>query len=349
MNCHVCGIDCTKLYYHNAGTDKNTAGKTKYNICPSCYNGAQFPGDTLRAQYIRDGNPTYSAIQERDAPWSPAELVRLLEALEQYDEDWNEIADHVGTRTREECLTEFLQLGIEKKYSEAELSLLGGHGNGQLPYTQADNPVLSVIGFLATMADPATTAAAARKSADVLRGRLQERAEGHSSARSANSKPGDKDEGAMDIDATPATQTGHETSGAELASIPLAATGARAAGLASHEEREMTRLVSAAANVTLQKMELKLKYFSDMEAMLQAERRELERGRQQLFLDRLAFKRRVREVQEGLKVAASGGDQGLQSVQDAMDAGNQLSFHAVPSAGAVQPLSSEGPVRSYEL
>ncbi|KAH6688082.1 transcription regulatory protein SWI3 [Plectosphaerella plurivora] len=351
INCHVCGVDCTKLYYHNAGSDKSAPLKTKYNICPSCYNGGLFPGDTLRAQYSRDGNPTYTAVQERDAPWSDAELLRLLEALEQFDDNWADVADHVGTRTREECVLQFLQLDVEDKYVDTELTVLGGHGQGQLPFSQADNPVMSVVGFLSGLTDPASTAAAARMSAVELKRRLKDRLEGENSKDSAANNDGDKPKGEdeMEVDA-PASAPDVATSAKAVASIPLAAMGSRAAGLASHEEREMTRLVSAAANVTLQKMDLKLKYFSEMEAMLQAERRELERGRQQLFLDRLAFKNRVRDVQEALKLAATtGGEQALRLAQDSMRGDELLSFNAPPHASAVQPLSSEGPVRSFEL
>jgi len=108
-------------------------------------------------------------------------------------------------------------------------------------------------------------------------------------------------------------------------------------------------LVSAAVNVTLEKMELKLKYFNEMESILQAERRELERGRQQLFLDRLAFKRRVREVQEGLKAAAAvGGIEGARMAQELMTDGERMSFNAPPPVGTVQPLSAEGQIKSYE-
>ena len=111
----------------------------------------------------------------------------------------------------------------------------------------------------------------------------------------------------------------------------------------------MTRLVSAAVNVTLQKMELKLKYFNEMEAILQAERRELERARQQLFLDRLSFKRRVREVQEGLRAAAlAGGEQGYKMAMDAMTDSDRMAFHAVPAIGAVHPLSVDGQIKTYE-
>jgi SWI/SNF related-matrix-associated actin-dependent regulator of chromatin subfamily C len=48
-----------------------------------------------------------------------------------------------------------------------------------------------------------------------------------------------------------------------------------------------------------------MQQFSEMEALLQAERREVERMRQRLFLDRLAFRRRVHEAESkmaGLKI-----------------------------------------------
>ncbi|GJC88232.1 SWI/SNF and RSC complexes subunit ssr2 [Colletotrichum liriopes] len=245
VNCHTCGIDCTRLYYHSSQADPNS--KTKYDVCPSCYLEGHLPGNQTSAQFTRMENPTYTTVLDRDAPWSDAEILRLLEGIERMDDDWNEIADHVGTRTREECVLQFLSLDIEGKYADSDLAvnaptglaMLGQQG-GHLPFSQADNPVMSVL-------------------------------------------------------------------------------------------------------------ELKLKYFNEMEAILQAERRELERGRQQLFLDRLAFKRRVREVQDSLKTAVeTGGDQGLKMAQDAMTDGANLTFQAAPGPGAVQPLSSEGQIKSFE-
>ena len=85
-------------------------------------------------------------------------------------------------------------------------------------------------------------------------------------------------------------------------------------------------------------MELKLKYFDEMESILQAERRELERGRQELFLDHLNFKKRVRETQEGLKASRD-----LKSAD-----GNGLTFTSAPSLSAVQPLGNNGNIKSYE-
>ncbi|KAK8051346.1 SWI/SNF complex protein [Apiospora rasikravindrae] len=352
VNCQNCGVDCTRVYHRLP--DRESQTKSKYEVCPSCYMEGRMPSGHTNTQYIKTENPTYSATLDRDAPWSDAEILRLLEGLEKYDDDWAEIAEHVATRTREECVLQFLQLDIEDKYLESEapvhaptgLSMLGSHG-GHLPFSQADNPVMSVIGFLASLADPKTTAAAAKLSVEELRQGLRNKIEGGDAVAKTNGKGKEKEGDSMEIDIRQETTTTTTTTTTTdtIASIPLASMAARSGGLASHEEREMTRLLSAAVNVTMQKMELKLKYFDEMEAILQAERRELERGRQQLFLDRLAFKKRVRETQEGLKAAAmNGGD-----LKMAMGDNNSLSFSSAPSLGAsIPPPGGDSQIKSYE-
>lgn len=79
----------------------------------------------------------------------------------------------------------------------------------------------------------------------------------------------------------------------------------------------MTSLVSAAVNPTLQKFELKPAHFIEMEEVVPAERQDLERGRQQLFLDRMAFRKRVKEMHDGLQAAGQkGGDDGIQMARE---------------------------------
>lgn len=375
VNCHQCGNDCTRVYYHSSQTDSGS--KAKYDLCPNCFTEGRLPANHTSSMYSKTENPTYTSIVDRDAPWTDAEILRLLEGLERFDDDWGEIADHVGTRTREECVLQFLQLDIEEKYLDSEapvnaptgLSMLGAQ-HGHLPFSQVDNPVMSVVGFLASLADPASTAAAANKSADELKRVLRKQLNGEQRSKEANgeSNGGEKvsevskeqdqlrqGSESMDLDVrqevtTTTTTTTTTTKNTALASIPLASIGARAAGFASHEEREMTRLVSAATNVTLQKLELKLKYFDEIEGILRAERRELERGRQQLLLDRLAFKRRVGKVMEGLKAAATvSGDQSVRMAQEAIQPdGEKLGFHPVTGEPSVQPPSNNGQIKSYE-
>ncbi|RFU72674.1 chromatin remodelling factor [Trichoderma arundinaceum] len=358
INCHQCGNDCTRIYYHSSQSDARA--KAKFDLCPNCFTEGRLPASHTSSMYSKMENPTYTSILDRDAPWTDAEILRLLEGLERFDDDWGEIADHVGTRTREECVLQFLQLDIEEKYLDSEaptnpptgLSMLGSQ-HGHLPFNQVDNPVMSVVGFLASLADPASTAAAANKSADELKRNLRKQLDGAN--QSSNAVPADKKDEvdkteSMDVDfrQTVVTTT-TTTTKTSLASIPLASIGARGAVFASHEEREMTRLVSAAANIMLQKLELKLKYFDEMEELLREERRELERGRQQLFLDRLAFKRQVQTIQDTLNAAAEvGGGQGSRMAQDITMDGEKLGFQTVLEGQSMLPPSSNSQVKTFE-
>lgn len=355
VNCYSCGIDCTRVHYHNSHVDSS---KAKYDLCPNCCGEGRYPSNHSQASYTKIENPTYSSIPDRDAPWSDGEILKLLEAMERYDEDWTEVAEYVGTRTKEECVVKFLQFEIEDKYIDAEpinkstgISMLGSQ-SGFVPFNQADNPVMSVIGFLAGLTEPSVTAAAANKTVDAMKQSLR------NSLEKTSGKGKEKDEAndSMEIDVrqettttTTTTTTTHSLS--SLATVPLATVAARSGGLASHEEREMTRLVSAAVNTTLMKFELKLKQFNEMEQILQAERRELERGRQELFLDRLAFKKRVRDVQEGLRTAAAtGGEQGIKMAQGVMSGSGKMTFEeTAPAVGSVQPLSASGQIKSYDI
>jgi hypothetical protein len=92
--------------------------------------------------------------------------------------------------------------------------------------------------------------------------------------------------------------------GKELATMGLASTASSSAGLETIEERELTRLVGAAVDLTLQRFELKLAQFAEMEEIVEAERRDLEKGRQQLFLDRLAFKKRAKDMETAFRQAS---------------------------------------------
>jgi len=356
VSCFSCGIDCTRVYYHNTHQDVGNSGKAKYDLCPNCYAECRMPANQQQSFYVKLENPAYTSIPDRDAPWSDTEILRLLEALERYDESWEEIAEHVGTRTKEECVVKFLQFEIEDKYLDAEpshksngIALLGPQA-GHLPFSQADNPVMSVIGFLAGLTQPSVTAAAAGKTVEAMKQSLRDQLEHRSSPEKGHEKQADS----MDIDVRheTTTTTTETTTVSGLATVPLASVAARAGALASHEEREMTRLVSAAVNATLMKFELKLKQFNEMEQILQTERRELERGRQQLFLDRLMFKKRIKDIQEGLRMAQlTSGDQGMKMAQDLMAAGNEkLTFDGLgPALGNIEPLSTEGQIKSYDI
>lgn len=372
--CYACGIDCTRSRYHYARSAANgvgtSAGKVKYDLCGECFRSGRAPGAHQRFDFVKLEDEDYSSIPDRGKPWTDAELLRLLEALELFDDNWDSIADHVESRTREECVLKFLQLEIEDTYLENNAHEVPSYGpldQGRVPFGRAENSVMTVVAFLAGMSEPNVAAAAAERSTEAIRKSLQKRIEGGIGGENQDKgkeKESMKTEDAMEVDAVESPQATEgnqvavqETTGQAqptLETIALATSAARAGALASIEEREMTRLVSSAVNTTLQKLELKLQHFSEMEAVLQAERRELERGRQQLFLDRLAFRKRIAEAEEVMRAASlKGGEEGATMIRNIGHGGEPLTFQHAQDVQRenVLPLSAAGvpTYRNYEI
>lgn len=345
--CNSCGRDCSRVRYHNskaapvaaAGPAPGAgAAAARHDLCAMCYMEARFPSSGTAADYVKLENDKFNLIADQSSPWTDAELLLLLEALELFDEDWDSVADHVGTRAREECVLKFLQLEIEDQYVESgagqeEQNNLGYLGQGRMPISQADNPVMSVMSFLAGLADPGVTAAAAGRSVDVMKKHLRQRLDKEAdkaAPQAVNDSAEVKDENSMDVDEVAQKSTSPAT-------VALSLTAARSSALASHAERHLTSLVSSVVNLQLQKMELKLTQFNEMEELLAAERREVERQRQRLFLDRLAFQRKVKSMED--RFAKMG-------LPEAGAAEQKLDFQAdglSQDMNAAQPVAADDP------
>jgi len=365
INCFSCGVECTRVHFHETKPSEQTgqikaAGGLKRDLCPRCFVEGNFPQGTSSADFTKISNPENSAAAETEEKWTEEETLLLLEGLEEFDDDWNRVADHVQTKTREQCVMKFLQLEIEDKYIEADLPEsqsaapstkflrdLEYLSEGRVPIHHADNPILSVVSFLAGLAPANVTeaAVASGRSVGEMKRILQEKI---NKAPTAPSEKGKEKEGeqstpaatasdmkpeggdAMDVDPSAestavATRESDSSSNPNpLATLPFALSAARSSALASHEERHITRLVSGAVNLQLQKLQLKLAHFNDFEKLLSAERRDLQRRRQQLFMDRLNFQRRVRALEDATKrISSSMGGQGLpgsMSNEDAVQA-----------------------------
>ena len=259
-------------------------------------------------------DPTYSSIPDKDAEWTDTETLLLLEGLEQFDNNWTEISNYVGTRTREECVMKFLQLDIQDQFVDdgvANGSTTLRALNGRDPISQSENPVMSVVSFLAQLADPKVVAAATQRSTEQLqkdlRANLEKDTDTSSKDKDKNVEGEDggvkAEADSMDVDTTTSTSQ-PQAPQIDVPSLALSTAATRASALTSLQERELTRLVSAAVNLSLSKLQLKLSQFSELEEIVQAERRDLEKGRQQLFLDRLGFKKRVREMEMAFRQAS---------------------------------------------
>ncbi len=353
FHCYSCGIDCTRTRFHYSKTAPAAAGaagtKIKFDLCPACFQHGRFAGSPL--EFVKLEDEDYTGVPDRDAPWTDSELLLLLEGLEVFDENWNAIADHVGTRTREQCVVKFLQLEIDDKYVDSEMAAQPNFGplnRGRIPFSQADNPVMSVIAYLAAMNNPEVTAAAVGRSVEEMRKQIRHRLENGYSGEpeSGSNKPsaGMKTEDSMEVDPVGSPQptndnqvavvddhNDHNSDANTLSTVAFAASAARAVALASNEEREMTRLVSAALNRTLEKLELKLEHFSAMQSVQEAERRDIERSRQQMLTERLTIRKRMAEAEEAFKaMSLKSGDDGANGSSLGVGGARDNRFHFQP-------------------
>jgi SWI/SNF related-matrix-associated actin-dependent regulator of chromatin subfamily C len=103
--------------------------------------------------------------------WDDQETLLLLEAMEMYKDDWNKVADHVGTRTLDECIMRWIQLPIQDPFleeGEGGSSILGPLAYQPVPFSQAGNPVMSTVAFLQSVVHPQIAAAASKAALGML-------------------------------------------------------------------------------------------------------------------------------------------------------------------------------------
>ncbi|RWS24321.1 SWI/SNF complex subunit SMARCC2-like protein [Leptotrombidium deliense] len=94
--------------------------------------------------------------------WTEQEILLLLEGIELYKDDWNKVCEHVGSRTQDECILQFLRLPIEDPYLDDSGGVLGPLAYQPIPFSKAGNPIMSTVAFLASVVDPRVAASAAK-------------------------------------------------------------------------------------------------------------------------------------------------------------------------------------------
>jgi hypothetical protein len=105
-------------------------------------------------------SPPSPSSDHRNESWTDEENTLLEEGMKKYYNDWSKIADHIKTRTRDQCLLHYLQLPMEDPYVDTEVSKLG-----LLQFDQssnsAENSIMSTVAFMASTVKPHVAAAAA--------------------------------------------------------------------------------------------------------------------------------------------------------------------------------------------
>ncbi|KAK4340325.1 hypothetical protein RND71_041787 [Anisodus tanguticus] len=103
-HCNSCSADCSRKRYH-------CQKEADFDLCSECFNNGKFgsgmsPSDFILMEPGEGGGAS-------GGKWTDQETLLLLEALELYKENWNEIAEHVATKTKAQCILHFIEMPIE--------------------------------------------------------------------------------------------------------------------------------------------------------------------------------------------------------------------------------------------
>jgi SWI/SNF related-matrix-associated actin-dependent regulator of chromatin subfamily C len=260
--------------------------------------------------------------------WTDEEVLRLLEGVEMYDDDWSKIEEHVSTRSSQQCIRKFLELPIEDPYLNSEGSM-GPLRFGRIPFEQADNPVMSVVAFLAGVVAPGVAAEAAKtalheltdgskaggdEKADKMDDSTDKENEGDEQRDSKDDDKMDEDVDGEDntkpgtpsrSDVAPKKPTLPHSKVVRAADLALKASAKAAKSLADAEDAQIRSSLASLIKLTLTKLELKMSQFEELEEILEEERRGVESAKMALLNERLGLKKMVDSVRA--EIARTGG------------------------------------------
>ncbi|KAL1567226.1 SWI/SNF complex subunit SWI3C-like [Salvia divinorum] len=122
--------------------------------------------------------------------WSDQETLLLLEGMQLYNENWTKIAEHVGSKSKAQCILHFVRLPLDgapldninvpSTSGSSNLSNDDDHGRSEpisngiclegedteskFPFSSSRNPVMSLVVFFASALGPRVAAACAHVS-----------------------------------------------------------------------------------------------------------------------------------------------------------------------------------------
>ncbi|GAA95882.1 uncharacterized protein L969DRAFT_95378 [Mixia osmundae IAM 14324] len=299
QKCAVSGVDISRTRYHNFKT-------RNFDISANDYKEGRYPSHMSAADFVRIDQSFFK--HATDDAWTDQETLLLLEGLEMNEDDWEAVSEHVGTRSREQCIAHFLTLPIEDPYLSATTrqDSLGPLQYAKMPLNQADNPVLSIVAFLANVVDPKVAAAAAQSAIAQMTHSLKDRvAANDDTAATTTAKPDESMQ--LDEASKPSSTSDKPKNDIErVASIALGAAAAKAHLLAMQDDKDLHHLIRDVVDTQVKKMELKLTQFEQLETLLELERRQLEQSKQALFQERMTVARQAALVKDLASKLQSG-------------------------------------------
>eukprot|EP00039_Didymoeca_costata_P001077 m.49479 g.49479 ORF g.49479 m.49479 type:complete len:854 (+) comp10616_c0_seq3:92-2653(+) len=271
-----------------------------------------------------------NAVTEDSDEWTDQEILYLLEGIEIYGENWSKVAEYVNQkhhggdshRSHDDCILAFIRLPIEDPYLNLESmeTSRGKSKNEEYVFGNQENPLLATLAFLAQAVDP-LVAAAGSKSALGMIGKVTSQGDekdvsgansDHTSSSSnktestVNNNATIQDSSATEKNAKLNAKTSDDALSKEtlskLSRKVLQSASEKAKTLAHVEEERLKSLVAVLVRTQLQKLEMKIRHFKDIEASINWEYAEMEANRRALEKEKMTFHQAVHRAREVLTI-----------------------------------------------
>ncbi|XP_073119502.1 SWI/SNF complex subunit SWI3D [Henckelia pumila] len=102
-HCNSCSTDCSRKRYH-------CQKQADFDLCAECFNNGKFGSDMSVSDFILMESGEFGGVS--GGKWTDQETLLLLEAIELFRDNWSEIAEHVATKTKAQCILHFVQMPI---------------------------------------------------------------------------------------------------------------------------------------------------------------------------------------------------------------------------------------------
>ncbi|XP_043719717.1 SWI/SNF complex subunit SWI3C homolog [Telopea speciosissima] len=161
-------------------------------LCSDCFHDGRYVTGHSSVDFIRVDSTRDLYDLDGDS-WTDQETLLLLEALEIYNDNWNEIVEHVGTKSKAQCILHFIRLPMEDgllenieipsksissnvstrgddrgPYSNSNGDSAGVDSENRIPFEKSANPLMALVAFLSSAVGPRVAAACAHASLAAL-------------------------------------------------------------------------------------------------------------------------------------------------------------------------------------
>ncbi|KAB2629203.1 SWI/SNF complex subunit SWI3C-like [Pyrus ussuriensis x Pyrus communis] len=189
-HCNYCSSSLPSVYYQSQK-------EVDVLLCSNCFHEGRYVVGHSSIDFVRmDSTKDYGDLDGES--WTDQETLLLLEAMEIHNENWNEIAEYVGSKSKAQCILHFLRLPVEDGLLEnievpgvslssnssdrdgrggfhsssngdaAGSFLQDADSDSRFPFANSGNPVMALVSFLASSVGPRVAASCAHAALTVF-------------------------------------------------------------------------------------------------------------------------------------------------------------------------------------